>query len=314
MKNKKTKVHFAEAMPATPFQTGRMPNLAAMLADRGVDMVAAPDEADVIVARVLSALAGHYDLNRQYYLWTHEPNLCVIDQPSFFDISTGRTIHVSTAFNGDVYIGPLYYFPYKALDAEEMKTLCREKSKSCAILATYRAKFDRYLNNTNVDLTEYRQRLAMDLHFNHDGFSDIYGRGWPEPVKVVEESRGAGWQEKKHGIIADYRFNLALENTLAKNYVTEKLWQAISAACVPIVFAEGSGMTEVVRSTSYVDAGKFKTSADLHEFLAGVSDAARMDYVMSAYEDYSALMRNGKKADVIAQVIDRFCDRVRAMV
>ncbi len=33
-----------------------------------------------------------------------------------------------------------------------------------------------------------------------------------------------------------YRFCIAMENTIAHDYVTEKLWDAFAAGCVPIYY------------------------------------------------------------------------------
>ena len=295
-------------MQATPFQAGRIEHHTFP----GIEIVTTADQADIIVARLMSNVAKHFDLDSQYYIWTHEPAWCAVDQNDFFDMASQRKIHVSTAFNGDVYISPLYYFPFKPLDLDVLKAMCAGKTKDCAFLATYRGKFDRYVGPVNVDLTEYRQRVAMHLYSQY-GFCDIFGRSWPASVKIVEESRGSGWADKKIGIIGDYRFNLAFENTVARNYVTEKLWHAIQGACVPVVYARDNGIAELLRPTSYIDSSNFRTVDDLYQAMKSMTDKDRLGYVTSAYEDYTKILKSTKKAPISQAVVARFCERIHDM-
>ena len=42
--------------------------------------------------------------------------------------------------------------------------------------------------------------------------------------------------ESKMDVFRRYRFCIAMENTVAHDYVTEKLWDAFAAGCVPIYY------------------------------------------------------------------------------
>lgn len=42
--------------------------------------------------------------------------------------------------------------------------------------------------------------------------------------------------ESKMDVFRRYRFCIAIENTIAYDYVTEKLWDAFAAGCVPIYY------------------------------------------------------------------------------
>jgi hypothetical protein len=304
------RVFFAESMQSTPFQEGRRRDSLDLPDDiRLVDN--APD-ADIVVARFHYELAPHFQLGRQYYLWTHEPNWCSVAEKQFVDAATGHVIHASTAWNGDIYVSPLYFFPFYRLDLEELRERARSKSKSCVVIATFRRKFDRYQGGVNVDLTEYRQRLAIGLQNAYD-YCDIFGRSWPEDVRLSGESRGLGWHESKQEILQGYAFNLALENTVLSNYVTEKLWDAYSAACVPIYFGQGTGINEVLSDGSFIDCSGISSAGELYERLASVSLNRRLDIIGSAVSDIEKMARSTTRLDVARATVARFVERVREL-
>lgn len=300
------RVHFVEDMASTPFMAG--PRRSSLVLP-GVEIVDTPDAADVLCARSLGALSRHFHLGKALLVWTHEPAWCGVSEKSVVDTATGLTINMSTTFNGEVYISPLHYFPFQAIDRKALLDSLADRPKFCAILATYRAKFDRYIGGRNVDITEFRQRLAIDLHLRHDA-CDIFGRGWPEQVKTVEESRGAGWQSRKLGVLADYRFNVACENTVTLNYVTEKIWQAIQSGCIPIYFAQGTGIEGLLSSESYVDPGGFQSTDELHAHLAALDPASHYKIVDSAIADYQRILEGNRKAEIAALQTDRFAARI----
>ena len=63
-----------------------------------------------------------------------------------------------------------------------------EKPRRAVMLASYRSPpTDVISNGCNIDLLEYRQKVAVNLlEFE---FCDIYGRGWP-PVQGLREIAG----------------------------------------------------------------------------------------------------------------------------
>ena len=49
-------------------------------------------------------------------------------------------------------------------------------------------------------------------------------------------NRSLAGGESKMDVFRRYRFCIAMENTVAHDYVTEKLWDAFAAGCVPIYY------------------------------------------------------------------------------
>ncbi|HEY9599130.1 MAG TPA: glycosyltransferase family 10 [Cyanophyceae cyanobacterium] len=86
---------------------------------------------------------------------------------------------------------------------------------------------------SGISRTEnHRQRLAfLKLLCESDLEFDLYGRGLPDWAK------GYGKVDDKWNIMSPYYYNLAIENYAANDwYVSEKLWDALLAWCLPIYY------------------------------------------------------------------------------
>jgi alpha(1,3/1,4) fucosyltransferase len=303
---------FAETMQDTLFARGRWIDVGGHgwkegFTENRIALVSDAAQADVIVGRTLDVLRPYLLDGKTYYVWTHEPRYCQAGSSSFIDAGTGVKVHVSNVFSGDIYINPLCYFKFRKLQRERHLQLAKSKSRACAILATYRQRFDRYYGDVNVDLAEHRQQIAIYLNTKHNA-CDIYGRGWPKHVKVTGESRAGAWQTTKINILKDYKFNLAIENTMAKYLVTEKIWNAIESGCVPVYFAKDTGIDEVLRPDSYVDVSACKSYVEVHDVLSSITDDRRCEMVESGLEDWNRLVNTMQPPQ--QQMVQNFCDKV----
>jgi len=300
------RVFFNDDMESTPFQEGARRN-SIKLPD--VEFVDSPEGADTICARNLVRLVPYLHSGQSLYIWTHEPSWCGVDTKSIQDAATGKTIHISSAFNGDIYISPLYYFPFAKISREALFSTLGNRGRFCVMMATYGLKPNRFVGGVHVDITSYRQGMAIYLNQTY-GACDIFGRNWPKSVTVMEESRGVGWEARKMAALSDYRFNIACENTVTKNYVTEKIWQAIESGAVPIYLGRGTGIEEVLSATSYVDPGQFSNFGALHDHISGMSLTDRTAIVDSALTDYEQIAKTLVCGEVKAMIVERFARRV----
>lgn len=74
-------------------------------------------------------------------------------------------------------------------------------------------------------------------------------------------------QAAKLATIARYRFTLAFENSIARDYVTEKFYDALIAGSVPVVLGAPNVGEFAPADPSYVDVNDFPSPADLASFL-----------------------------------------------
>ena len=112
------------------------------------------------------------------------------------------------------------------------------------MLATYRRPPTPAIHNgRNIDLQEYRQELALLLQ--KWGFCDIYGSSWPASTTIEGTSREGAWWDAKREILENYAINIAFENTIIPNYVTEKIWDAVVCGCLPVYHGVDNGIYEI---------------------------------------------------------------------
>ena len=73
------------------------------------------------------------------------------------------------------------------------------------------------------------------------------------------------------------RFCIAIENTMEAEYLTEKLWDAFRAGCIPIF--KGRIGNAVIPNNSIIDIDSFKSLDDLGNYLQNISDIDAMKYL-----------------------------------
>ena len=71
-------------------------------------------------------------------------------------------------------------------------------------------------------------------------------------------------------ILSKYKFYLAFENSICKDYVTEKFWEALRRKQVPVVMG-GARYKELAPPHSYIDINEFKDIKILAQFLIQLS-------------------------------------------
>ena len=91
---------------------------------------------------------------------------------------------------------------------------------------------------------------------------DCYGRYRPNR-EITGPDLG---RQTKLETIGRYRFCLALENSVAPDYVTEKMFDPLAAGTVPI-YLGAPNAAEFVPDNSYIDAASFKAPAELAAYL-----------------------------------------------
>ena len=97
---------------------------------------------------------------------------------------------------------------------------------------------------------------------------DIFGPYWPMAKsggnhgKVFRSARGT-YKGSKLDLLPNYRFTIAYENCLNDcGYISEKLFDALLAGCVPVYLGNKS-IAKYVPETAFVDARKFNLRRDL---------------------------------------------------
>jgi hypothetical protein len=243
---------------ATPFAESR--EIDPVFVKAGIAYVDDPTAADLIVARSIAKLEGYRHSDRTLVVWTHEPRISLETEPLVWPDGFRSPVHIMNAYTGGIYTDEFYCFSTARFfnfdqarpDFERTMQSFKDKPRRAVMLASYRRPPSPVtLNGVDCDLQQYRQRLARLLQDR--GFCDIYGRNWPKDVSITGNTRVGDWRPQKMEVLRSYAINLAFENTIIKNYVTEKLWEAIAGICLP-VYHGGNGIDRIFPSGSFIDA------------------------------------------------------------
>ncbi|WP_265164020.1 glycosyltransferase family 10 domain-containing protein [Salinimicrobium tongyeongense] len=148
-----------------------------------------------------------------------------------------------------------------------------------------------YRNGRDIDLIKMRSRIALEGYAG--GIIDIYGKGWPQGL-AIEDSRSGDWPTRKAEILENYSFNLCFENTIAHNYITEKIWDSIENYCLPIYYGEGTGVYDVFPKNSFIDYADFKHPEELFNFIKKMKSDEFKLRLNSCIDIYNSISKQGE--------------------
>ncbi len=273
---KEIKYYRLDSMKATPFSeenTDYITFSRDYLSAHGIIVTNNPKQADLYVRREFPGKKLRLRLALQFpqkpiLVWTQEPRMDtnVTKKHSVFGVPD---VHIMNNYTGDIRLSncsieqPMY--PWES--ENEKKEALELKNRKIAYIATYVPNTERnqlIVNGKNIDLTEYRQNLALYGH--NKEMVDIYGKGWPNGISL-EDSRAGKWHDRKIKLLQNYDFNICLENTNIDYYCTEKIWDAIRGGSLPIYYGKNNKIYEIFPKDSFIDAADFEIFDTLYKYI-----------------------------------------------
>ena len=285
---KQIRIFRADSMIHTPFdETGPRPELLSA----GIAFVDHPEKADLIIVRRARFLkdVGKYD--KAFAIWTHEPRLSVHSQPIVRIAGVRNAVYVMNALTGNIYTDEFFGFSSAEIDFDTAMACFATKPRRAVMLASYRRPL-RSSERAAADLTLYRQGLA--LHLQRLDFCDIYGRHWPDDVKVLGNSRVGNWRAAKAEILKGYAVNLAFENNIVPQYITEKIWDAVINACLPVYHGAQNGVYRVFPEGSFIEAAG-KSVEELGDEILAMSQPEMAERYEACLRAYLKICRKNRR-------------------
>lgn len=200
---------------------------------------------------------------------------CILTTDECTDnVSTEHEIGNTRIFN--VINGKSYTNNYGWLwVVDGLKNIQRGGAKSTVTLMHHNIK-DLMVDEQNISIKQYRTDLARGLW--DCGICDIYGAGFGQSLGQMQwRPLSDKWANcpvrpcPKNQVLANYKFNLCLENSQWPYFVSEKVWQSIAGGCVPI-YASDTIWEDFDRDT-IIDPRDFPSFEELARFLEGMSQA-----------------------------------------
>lgn len=142
------------------------------------------------------------------------------------------------------------------------KKYLKSKKLSMIVRKDYCSYYNHLVNPKTSEIN-YELRTNLGIKLSENESIDIYGSFWENNGKNI---KGEIWN--KHVGLDDYMFSIGCENTIQKNYVSEKFWDIVLTESVPIylgcsnildyipkesfIYLNGESMDEMVKSVENV--------------------------------------------------------------
>ena len=116
---------------------------------------------------------------------------------------------------------------------------------------------------------------------DNDKMCKVWGKGWPDGLAQGESRTAMNREEEKKKILRSGLFNIAIENTDAPFYVTEKIWECIESYCLPIYWPN-STIYQDFPTDSFIDAKVFYEKWGkrwVEKLYKYIQDMTRQEYI-----------------------------------
>ncbi|KKP27048.1 MAG: hypothetical protein UR12_C0033G0003 [candidate division TM6 bacterium GW2011_GWF2_30_66] len=118
-----------------------------------------------------------------------------------------------------------------------------------------------------------RRKVIQFFEYNHSQDFDLYGSWWTG----LKNYRG--YVNSKVDCMKNYRFCYAYENMCnVKGYVTEKIFNAFTAGCVPIYWG-ADNITDYIPKNCFIDRRDFTSDEQLYQFLKNMTEGEYQVYI-----------------------------------
>lgn len=288
------KIFLLDSMEYTPFA---MVDGVRILAENDIVITQNVNETDIIIAR-------KYSLNRNQYfklfqfkrgtsllIWTHEPRNSFEEQPIKL-LLPGIKVYFMNLYTRDVFLDNYAFTVVLDHRPKVMTSLTyhQKKKKIAGIVSWVSDSKRRYKekNGVNIDLSHKRQELL--LKGSEQGIMDVFGERWPNGLSMGDTRWEADWSGLKIKIASEYLYCIAIENTDWPYYVSEKIWHAILAGCLPIYAGSAGTIYEDFEENSFVDYNQFQSDEECLEFIKNLSEGEFLDRYNSCARSVDRIM------------------------
>tara|TARA_A200000159_G_scaffold163257_1_gene189021 strand:- start:2098 stop:3027 length:930 start_codon:yes stop_codon:yes gene_type:complete len=120
----------------------------------------------------------------------------------------------------------------------------------------------------------YRKRIDLAKELSKLGSIDISGARWESSPYNIR-----GHIHDKHSALDDYKFSVACENSIQKNYISEKFWDVIITEAVPL-YLGCNNIEQYIPADNFINLPK----ENIDDMIQVIQDI--IDNYESLYEKY----------------------------
>lgn len=132
----------------------------------------------------------------------------------------------------------------------------KTKSTSVIVRKDYASYWD-HLEIKDVSKIIYKLRTDLGIKLSENQEIDIFGTHWESNGKNIF---GSAWN--KRVALNEYRFSFCSENSIQKNYISEKFWDSVITNTVPI-YLGCSNIDEYIPNDYYINLNQYGDDVDV---------------------------------------------------
>lgn len=192
--------------------------------------------------------------------------------------------------------GKKYHKLFLPLRIPEKFAIDRQaKTKFCVTVAS-----QKYSGHPK-ELYSERVRAIRWFEAEHPGEFDLYGTSWDRLYfsgglsrlnlllqkcystfpKLGKAQRFPSWRgtvTSKNAVMRQYRFAIAYENAVFPGYLTEKIFDALFAGCIPVYMGDPE-VSKYVPAETFIDLRNFKGYPEVYKYMKGMSESEYQQYL-----------------------------------
>ncbi|MEM7691660.1 MAG: glycosyltransferase family 10 [Pseudomonadota bacterium] len=268
-------------------------------------------------------------------VWTNEPG----DEPKKSVVSSaaglGRITRVMNVFSGDVFWNNRHFLGSYHFDTSNNLgidlsapvspiTLDEYQSRQSFVSAvfTHSSERSRTYKLSSGHGSLLGARCAVVEAFRKQSATIVAGRGWPPGVSIEDsgyrgnEDADLPWWTRKLEILKKAKINIAIENTAAPWYCTEKIWHSIVSKALPVYRSEGTRIYETFPRESFIDTSDYECDGSMVDAVVALADDEVVTRINTCIDVY-----NREREKRISEIphsygdcISRVLERIRTIV
>ena len=177
------------------------------------------------------------------------------------------------------------------------------KSEFCITILSYKREVG------PGSLYDERLRCIRWFEENHLDQFQLYGGGWDKPFFggrwsvlnrglrtlyrhtpvgrwISSPRRFPSWRgavPRKNEVLAKFRFAICYENFAEDNWITEKIFDALWAGCIPI-YIGASNIRDYVPGAAFIDRNEFADYEALHRRMVSMTESEHRGYLKAIWD------------------------------
>jgi hypothetical protein len=192
------------------------------------------------------------------------------------------------------------YFPFVSrfdidnkyhIDIVKNSKMNRKFDKSIGMILANRSNNEEYkINEIKLKRTDY---LRRDIAITLDNVT-VHGSGWDslndhKYLKIENVKNRMNDDVDIYEFYKRFNFALIVENCNAENYVSEKIYDAFIAGCIPIYYGNICDISKIPKDM-YIDMKDFKNFEEVRDFIEKLSESDIIKYYENINEKLESII------------------------